>query len=315
MNKRSILLLSLLGSLLFAGPANAAYVVGIGDQSAATFADPNWQSLKLKKVRYIVPYNAASVGYQAEQDNAYIAAAQATRQEVFVTFTAKRGCYSPNTGRYSTKSSCKPPSKKQFSTEIKKFMKLHPSIKVYGSWNEANSASQPTYKKPKLAADYYSATKAACKKCTVMAGDLLDTSNLRSYAKSMVRYTKGRAKLWGLHNYGDVNRFRSSGTTTMLKTVPGSVWLTETGGLYKFARSGFKASASRQSKATKYMFSLAAKYDSKRKGNRSRIVRLYPYQWRAASGDAFDAGLVDLKTGAPRSAYKTFKSKVAKVKK
>ena len=42
---------------------------------------------------------------------------------------------------------------------------------------------------------------------------------------------------------------------------------------------GFKTSASRAASATKYMFKLADRYDSKRKGYKSKITRLYVYRW------------------------------------
>ena len=37
--------------------------------------------------------------------------------------------------------------------------------------------------------------------------------------------------VWGLHNYVDANRFRTSGTRRLLRAVKGDVWLTEVGGL------------------------------------------------------------------------------------
>jgi hypothetical protein len=60
------------------------------------------------------------------------------------------------------------------------------------------------------------------------------------------------------------------------------------------------------------MFSLANRYDSRRSGMRSRITRLYNYQWTGAPRSArFDAGLVNL-NGTPRKAYAQFKKSAAK---
>ena len=42
---------------------------------------------------------------------------------------------------------------------------------------------------------------------------------------------RGRRLIWGLHNYIDANRFRTTGTRSLLRAVPGEVWFTETGGL------------------------------------------------------------------------------------
>ena len=77
-----------------------------------------------------------------------------------------------------------------------------------------------------------------------MAADMLDTPNMSRYLASFRRHAKGSPKLWGLHNYGDVNRRRTTFTEQMLRTVPGEVWLTETGGIVKLLPS-FKPSPRR----------------------------------------------------------------------
>jgi hypothetical protein len=83
------------------------------------------------------------------------------------------------------------------------------------------------------------------------------------------------------------------------------VWLTETGGIVQFLPS-FRYSPSRAAKRTSWMFTLANRYDSHRRGLRSRITRLYVYKWFGEPRSArFDAGLVD-GSGRPRSAYRTF---------
>jgi hypothetical protein len=51
------------------------------------------------------------------------------------------------------------------------------------------------------------------------------------------------------------------------------------------------------------MFRLAERYDTRRRGLRSRITRLFVYTWFGAPpGARFDAGLVD-PDGTPRPAY------------
>jgi hypothetical protein len=65
----------------------------------------------------------------------------------------------------------------------------------------------------------------------------------------------------------------------------------------------FKTSYSRSSAATKYMFQLANRYDSRRSGNRSKLTRLYVYRWFGEPpGARFDAGLVSF-DGTPRPAF------------
>jgi hypothetical protein len=177
-------------------------------------------------------------------------------------------------------------------------------VKTYSPWNEENHVSQPTSKSPKTAASYYSAMRSACgSHCTVMAADVLDQSNVTSWLKSFLRYSHGRGTIWGLHNYKDVNRHQSKGLTNVLKTVPGQVWLTETGGITTFVPD-FPTNNARAASATKYMFQLADKYDSQKHGYRSKLTRLYVYRWFGESG-TWDSGLVN-PDGSPRPALAQF---------
>ena len=138
----------------------------------------------------------------------------------------------------------------------------------------------------------------------VLAADLLDTSNLRSYLRAFLRLAPGRPRLWGLHNYQDVNRHTSGDTRTMLETVPGQVWLTETNGIVKFGDSPqFSYSESRAARCTRWLFTLARHFARLRPSTRSRITRVYLYRWfGAAPGARFDAGLVS-PDGVPRASY------------
>ncbi|MGZ8716334.1 MAG: hypothetical protein ACXWYO_04410, partial [Gaiellaceae bacterium] len=138
----------------------------------------------------------------------------------------------------------------------------------------------------------------------VLAADVLDTSNMRSYLRAFLRRAPGRPRLWGLHNYQDVNDRTSADTRSMLDTVPGQVWLTETNGIVKFGNTRqFRYSESRAARCTRWMFKLAARYDTRRRGTRSRISGVFVYQWFGAPrGARFDAGLVN-PDGSPRAAY------------
>ena len=60
------------------------------------------------------------------------------------------------------------------------------------------------------------------------------------------------------------------------------------------------------------MFSLVSKYDSRQRGMKGRVTRLYNYQWTGAPRSArFDAGLVN-EDGTQRKAYKQFKKSAKK---
>ena len=90
--------------------------------------------------------------------------------------------------------------------------------------------------------------------------------------------------------------------------MPGEVWLTETGGILKFLPALQALARRARPTRTKYMFKLADKYDSRRSGMRSRITRLYNYQWTGVPRSArFDAGLVN-PNGSPRKAYRSSRS-------
>jgi hypothetical protein len=302
-----LLLIAALLTLVGAAPASAKYRAGVGEQSAAMFDSPAWQSLKLKRVRYLVPWDYAKHRGQRDEVHYYMGRARQARQDVLVTFTARRGCYSAR-GRYSKRKACRAPSASRYRKAFRAFDKRFPWVKTYSAWNEINHKSQPTFKSPRKAASYYNVLRKLARrgKFRVMAADMLDTGNMSRYLRTFRRYAKGSPRLWGLHNYGDVNRRRTRFTKTMLRTVPGEVWLTETGGIVKLLPS-FKRSPSRAAARTRGMFRLVNKYDTRRRGMRSKITRLFVYTWFGEPRSArFDAGLVN-PDGSPRKAFSVFR--------
>jgi len=303
MTLRKTALLAVLAALVLAPTASANYIVGVSEQNDAMFQQPDWQSLKLKRVRYLVPWNYTKDPYQKTQVANYMSAAHAAKQEVLVAFTAASGCYV--NGKYSKSSKCKLPSTSAYKSAFLAFKKAYPWVKTYTPWNEENHVSQPTYKNQKAAAAFYSTIKSNCKGCTVVAADVLVDSKVTTWLKTFLKYSKGQGRIWGLHNYPDVNRFRVGGLASALKILPGQVWLTETGAILTFLPS-FPTSESRANKAEKYMFQIADKYDSLRKGNKSKVTRLYNYSWYGSEpGARFDSGLVN-PDGTARPAFATF---------
>ena len=304
MHRRYLPIVALLLCAIFAAPAQANFRVGIADQDVRMFDNPNYQALDIKRIRYLVPYDWYKHGYEVDAATSFMNRANAEGAEVLVHFTSRRGCY--NNGRYSRRAVCRAPSVRAYVKSFKRFRAAFPFTDTYGVWNEGNHHSQPTFAKPRLAAKYFLAARRACRSCTLVAADVLDSRNMEAWLRKFRAKAGGGATIWGLHNYGDVNRTRSSGTRRLLRTVPGQVWLTETGGILKFLPA-FKRSESRQARSTRYMFELADKYDRRRSGMRSRITRLYNYQWTGVARSAiFDAGLVN-PDGSPRKAYHEFK--------
>lgn len=282
---RLLAVLALLAAL--AVPASAsALEYGMGDELPTMFGAPLFTDLGIKKVRYVVAYDAAlSNSFERQQADQFLRPAHAGGYEILVAFEHSR------VARLADKL----PSTARYQRGVRAFMKRYPYVRIFSPWDEINDCSQPTCKDPAAAAGYFLTMKQTCGGCTVMAAEVLDTPDpaqlevdyLKQYMKVAA---KGRPTLWGLHNYSDVNRFRSVGTRDMLKTVKGTIWITESGGLYSF--SGFPASLSRQERAERQMFTLAKLSP--------RIQRLYIWSW--TGGGQFDAGLTNV-NGSPRPAY------------
>ena len=292
-----------------AAPAQADFTVGMADQDFRMFESSRFEKLGIDNVRFLVPYDWFKKQGNEDEVKAFMERAAASDTDVLVHFTARRGCY--NNGKYSKRKVCKAPKVKTYKKNVKRFLREFPETSEIGVWNEGNHISQPTHNKPGLAAKYFLAARSVAKGRKIVAADVLDSSNMESWLRGFDAKDKGKARIYGLHNYSDVNRKRSSGTTRLLRTVGGEVWLTETGGILKFLPQ-FKRSETRQASATKYMFKLADRYDTRRSGMRSRVARLYNYQWTGAPKSArFDAGLVG-PTGKPRKAFKAFKKLEAK---
>ena len=306
-------LTALLATLaLAAAPSNAdakvAVRVGIGDQQVSMFDNSLFQARKFKIVRYFVPWNIATNKQQLALATAYVERARRDHIQVLLHLSSddlriKRA---------------KLPSVAAYRTQIKKVVAIFRPLGVrdFGVWNEANHASQPTYRSPTRAADFfveaYRAIKPRCSFCNVVALDVLDQTGVERYMRTFYRHLSStyrqRATLVGIHNYGDVNRQRTTFTKSIISQSRSfnkktRFWFTETGGLVKFGRN-FPCSEERARNRLRNMFSLARTYRS------SGVERLYVYNWTAPpSGcDArFDAGLVNF-DGTPRPGYTYLKS-------
>src|SRR5215216_6184924 len=150
---RKMLLVVVLVSLLAVPAAEAKYKVGVGEQDSSMFASARWQSLKLKRSRYLVPWNWTADAATRSAVTTYMNRARAARQQVLVSFTAAGGCY--NGRRYSKKKACRAPSAAKYRASFRAFDDQFPWVPTYSAWNEVNHVSQPTARKPKLAVRYY----------------------------------------------------------------------------------------------------------------------------------------------------------------
>jgi hypothetical protein len=120
----------------------------------------------------------------------------------------------------------------------------------------------------------------------------------RRWLQRFLRASTTTPRLWGLHDYGDVTYGRTTGVDAVLATVPGTLWIEETGGLVSLrnaaGRQTLAIGETAAAKAIDRAFAIAAV--------RPRIARMYVYQWQAKATDRFDAGLVR-PDGTTRTSY------------
>jgi hypothetical protein len=300
--------------LLLPAAAPAKLTVGIGENNPGVFYDPLFAKMGAKHARVVVSWNVMTRHGDDEINRVreYLAAAQAAGVQPLVTFEHARGdatiC---NKRRNRRKAVCKLPTPAQYERNIRLFRDAFPHVRAIVPWNEINHFTQPTYRNPKAAARFTTIARRVFRGRTVLAADILDqadsTRARRPTFRSATRYIerfrrayKGPRKICGVHNYSDVNRFRSTGTRAIVKALGcRQIWLTEAGGIYKFGPS-FKASQKRQLRATKYMFKVARSI--------KRVTRLYVYTWFGGVTSRFDAGLVA--NGKPRRAYGVVRKQV-----
>jgi hypothetical protein len=293
----SVAALAACGLAAGSGRAEAAVLVGVADQSPAMFSQPLFTQLQVKRSRVFPAWNVALQRGQVRALDAWLNTARAAGIEPLISFSQSVGSRCP-------RKPCKLPTVGEFTRAFRAFRKRWPFVRVVSPWNEANHRSQPTFKNPKRAAQYYNVVRKLCRGCKIVAADVIDEANMERWL-SVFRRTAIRPRLWGLHNYKDTNPRRGQkfgGTRRLVKAVRGQIWLTETGGLARFVLPGggtlFPFSLSRQDRAVRRMFSLAKRY-------RSRIKRLYIYNWFGQTrSNRFDAGLVN-PNGSARPAYNT----------
>jgi hypothetical protein len=283
-----------------AARAASPLVVGIGEQKPGIFASRPWYQLGTPDVRYIVGWDALGVKWQRDETDAYTAAAQNAGARVLLGFGHAR---SPRLSRRKAL-----PTPKRFRKEFLRFRKRYPFIKNYLTWNEANQRGQPTWNHPAVAGRYYDILRDNCPGCTIVGPSVLDTLAMPGWVKKVERAARHRIGIWALNNYIDANRFRTSGTRSLLRATKAKIWFTETGGLVRRdngSRIEFAESRTHAAKATRWVFKLARLSP--------RVRRVYIYQWSAPDRRAtWDSALMD-RSGRPRPAYRVVRSYVRRI--
>jgi hypothetical protein len=285
---RAFAILAALGASL-AGVAPAqAVTVGIADNKPDMFVDPRFVATGMRQARLFVGWDALRSPWQTAQLDQWLDAARADRVEPLITFG-----HSP-TDRRSL------PTPARFVSEFRRFRARYPWVTTFATWNEANHCGEPTCHRPQLVAAYYKALRRECPRCRILAAEVLDMPNMVSWLRAFRRAVHEEPRYWGLHNYIDANRGRTTGSRTMLQTVKGQVWFTETGGIVRRTRRHkvtFPESAKHAAAATSFLFRRLVPLSR-------RITRVYIYDWNASpSGMTWDSALIG-PTGRARPAFK-----------
>jgi len=282
---------------LAAAAPSQAIVVGIADQQFDSFVDPKLTALPIAHARLSVAWDALDYRWQREELDEWMRNTRAAKMKVLVTFGRSR------TRPFSL------PQTADYRGKVRAFMRRYPSVREYSPWNEPNLARHPRNSDPHRIAAYYRTLRDLCQRCTLLGADLVDNSKLGRWMSAYLRVFRAQSvpKLWGLHNYGDVNSTSRWGTETMLRLAPGKIWFTETGAIIsrrKPAASSpadrrklIRTGAHRAAAATERVFMLA--------GTSARVTRVYIYHWRASSRSSWDSGLLAA-NGTPRPSFDVF---------
>jgi hypothetical protein len=251
--------------------------------------DPFFMPLGINTVRVVLPWNVVETDPLLLQQ--WADAVRDIGIDPLVAFGASRNDRCP----YAP---CSLPIDAEYVADFKLLRSLYPWLRTFTPWNEPNHMSQPTAGAPAAAAHYADLLADACPDCRIVAGDLLDAPGMLGYLGSYQAALHITPSAWALHNYYDTTYFDDQGTTDFLDSVPGPVWITETGGIVTWRTADGSVQMpydeQRAAQSLEFALGLAA-------AHADRIERMFIYQWRAGPDDHFDAGLVR-PDGSPRPA-------------
>jgi hypothetical protein len=301
--RRALLLCLIALAALPAAPAAAAtppLVVGIGEQKPAMFSDALFTGLGIRDARISVAWDALHSGWQRRALDIWMNSAHLAGVRPLVTFDHSR----------IKKRRRMLPRPERLAHELRLFRKRYPWVRQFATWNEANFCGQKTCHRPELVAAYYRALKKACPSCRILAAELLDMPGMTAWVKAFIHKARLQPRYWGLHNYLDANRLRTTGTRALLRATKGEIWFTETGGIVRRrnrSKVTFPESVKHAAVATRWVFDKLVPL------NRKRIRRVYLYHWNSSTKkDTWDSALIGL-NGKPRPAFRVLERVLAKL--
>jgi hypothetical protein len=281
-------LVVLLAALAVAAPASAL-TIGIADQKPDMFSDPRFQDSGIRFARRAVAWDALTSPGQTAALDEWMNAARAAHVDPLVSFT------------HSSVDRRQLPTPERLLYEFRRFRARYPWVTEFATWNEANHCGEPTCHRPELVAAYWRKLRIACPQCKILGAEVLDMPNMTSWVKAFRRVSKVQPRYWGLHNYIDANRLRTSGTKRLLKATGSAlIWFTETGGIVSRVnrrKVTFPESASHAAIATRFVFDKLVPLSP-------RNTRVYLYHWNSEPGPkTWDSALIG-PGGKPRPAFR-----------
>ena len=140
---------------------------------------PAYKALHLKITRYFIRWDAK--GHKADLAAADTFVKTARKDHVKVLMHISTNDYRHKKAHL--------PSVKEYKTYVGKIVRRYKAkgVTEWGVWNEANHISEPTWKNPKRAAQYFHVMRSLCKRCTIVALDVLDDSKVGTYVSRFYR--------------------------------------------------------------------------------------------------------------------------------
>jgi hypothetical protein len=280
------LLATLVALLALASPAGAV-TVGIADQKPDMFSDARFHASGMRNARLAVPWDVLTSPWQTAEIDAWLNAAQRAGVVPLVSFSHSR------TNRRQL------PTPERYLYEFRRFRARYPWVTEFATWNEANHCGEPTCHRPSLVAAFYRKLRRECPECRILGAEVLDMPNMASWVRDFRRAAHEEPRYWGLHNYLDANRRRTSGTKRLLAATKGQIWFTETGGIVwrrNRRKVTFPESTKHAAEATQFLFQRLVPLSP-------RVTRIYIYQWNVENRlGTWDSALIGPR-GRVRPAY------------
>jgi hypothetical protein len=253
--------------------------IGIADQKPHMFVDSRFTALGIRHARLAVGWDVLTNARSAEELETWLAHAQASGVEPLISFMHSRGA-----DRRAL------PSPLRMRREFRRLRALYPWVTTYATWNEANHCGEPLCHRPKTAAAYYRVLRRECPTCTILAPEVLDMPGMGRWVRQFTRHLGFTPRLWGLHNYVEANRFKTSRLRELVRVTRGAeIWLTEVGGLVRRDNNSttvIPEGARHAGEVTRFIFDDVIPRNP-------QIARVYIYHWNSSSRrDTWDSALI-----------------------